>query len=63
MRSPFGGDVFLLLCKRSAAVISEERLPVTPHEALDALAPPARVSVAAALKHQGPAGAIRTDAV
>lgn len=52
---PFGRDVFLLLCKRSKAVIAQESLPMTPHEALDALAPPARVSVAAALEHQGSA--------
>lgn len=32
----------------------EERLPVIPDEALDALAPPASMSVAAALEHQGP---------
>lgn len=51
---PFGWDVLLLLCKRAEAVVSEEGLPVIPDEALDALAPPARVSVAAALEHQGP---------
>ncbi|TNN33569.1 hypothetical protein EYF80_056266 [Liparis tanakae] len=38
---PFGGDVLLLLGKRPAAVVSEEGLPVTPHEALHALTPPA----------------------
>lgn len=53
---PFGGDVFLLLRERSEAVVSEESLPVAPHEALDALAPPARVPVAAALEHEGPEG-------
>jgi len=53
---PFGGDVLLLLSKRPAAVVSEERLPVTPHEALHALTPPAGVSEAAALEHQRPAG-------
>lgn len=32
----------------------EERPPVIPDEALDALTPPASMSVAAALEHQGP---------
>lgn len=52
---PFGRDVLLLLGERSEAVVSEESLAVSPHEALDALAPPAGVSVAAALEHQRPA--------
>lgn len=59
---PFGRDVFLFLGKRAKAVIPQERLPMIPHEVVDALTPPAGVSVAAALKHQGPAGAASTDA-
>lgn len=34
-----------------------------PHKALDALTPPARMSVAAALKHQGPARSMYTDLI
>lgn len=52
--SPFGWDVLLFLCKRAEAVHSEECLPVIPDEGLDALTPPASMSVAAALEHQGP---------
>lgn len=52
---PFGRDVLLLLSERSEAVVSEESPAVTPDEALDALAPPAGVPVAAALEHQRPA--------
>lgn len=52
---PFGRDVLLLLGERSEAVVSEESPAVAPHEALDALTPPAGVSVAAALEHQRPA--------
>lgn len=40
---------------------SEERLPVIPDEALDALTPPASVSVAAALEHQGPVARTCTE--
>lgn len=37
-------------------MVSEESLPMIPHKALDALTPPAGMSVAAALKHERPAG-------
>lgn len=53
---PFGRDVLLLLSEGSEAVVSQEGPAVTPDEALDALTPPAGVSVAAALEHQRPAG-------
>lgn len=52
---PFGRDVLLLLGEGSEAVVSQEGPAVTADEALDALTPPAGVSVAAALEHQRPA--------
>ena len=59
---PFGGDVLLLLCEGAEAVLSEEGFPVGPHEALDALAPPAGVPEAAAFQHQRPDTHARTHA-
>lgn len=58
---PFGRDVLLFLRKGAEAVVSEERLPVGPDEAFDALAPPACVSEAAALEHQGPGAKTAAD--
>lgn len=58
---PFGWDVFLFLCKRPKAVISEESFPMAPHEVLNALTPPASISVADAFKHKGPANRIHRN--
>lgn len=54
-RLPFGGDVLFLSGEGSEAVVGEEGRAVLLDEAFDGLTPPAGVSVAAALQHQGPA--------
>lgn len=51
---PFGEDVLFLFGEGSEAVVSEKGRAVLLDEAFDGLAPPAGVSVAAALQHKGP---------